>query len=147
MKCPHCRSTDTEVFNSRSTKFDTQIWRRRRCLACQQSFTTYEAADLSFLKVTKKSGKPERYSRAKLFGSIYGAFSEIAGKQDAIDAVTATVEAKILEAATPAVASRLISELTLQTLRHYSTAAFVRYLARQTDLASEAQLRKELKKY
>ncbi len=147
MKCPYCRSADTEVFNSRSTKFGTQIWRRRRCLSCNESFTTYEVADLSFLKVEKKSGKLECYSRAKLFSSIYASFNETLAKPDDIDAVTATVEMKILDAADQAITSSRIAELTLQTLRHYSTAAFVRYLGRQTELATEAQLRKELKKY
>lgn len=147
MKCPHCRSADTEVFNSRLTKSGSQIWRRRRCLACRESFTTYESVDLSFLTVTKRAAKPERYSRAKLFSSVYGAFSDVAGKPEVIDAVTATIEIKLLDMGTPTISSGMIATLVLQTLRHYSTGAFIRYLSNRMDLASEAQLRKELKKY
>src|SRR5665213_2372762 len=147
MKCPYCRAETTDVFNSRPTKFGTQIWRRRRCLECHESFTTYEAADLGFVKVMKKTGTKERYSRAKLFTGIYGAFLDIRAKQNAVDAVTDTVEAKLLDTKKTTLSTAEIAEIVLQTLKHYNTAAFVRYLANQTDLANEAQLRKELKKY
>jgi transcriptional repressor NrdR len=147
MKCPYCRADTTDVFNSRPTKFGTQIWRRRRCLVCHESFTTYESPDLGFVKVIKKTGSKERYSRAKLFAGIFGAFLDIRAKQNAVDAVTDTVEAKVLDTKKTTISSEEIAKIVLQTLKHFNTAAFVRYLANQTDLENEAQLRKELKKY
>lgn len=147
MKCPFCRAETTDVFNTRPTKFGTQIWRRRRCLTCHESFTTYEAADLGFIKIIKKTGKRERYSRAKLFSGIYGAFLEISGKQTVVDAVTDTIEAKILDTKQESMTTQEIAEITLVTLKHYNMAAFMRYLANQADLTNEAQLRRELKKY
>lgn len=147
MKCPYCRSETTDVFNSRPTKFGTQIWRRRRCLVCEETFTTYEAADLGFLKVEKKAGRRERYSRAKLFSGVYGAFLEISGKQNVVDAVTETIEAKLLDTRQDIISTQEIAEIVLQTLKHYNMAAFMRYLANQADLTNEAQLRRELKKY
>jgi transcriptional repressor NrdR len=147
MKCPFCRADDTEVYNSRSTKFATQIWRRRRCQTCHEAFTTYEAPDLGFLKVTKKTGKKQRYSRAKLYSGIYGAFLSIPAKETTVDAVTDTVEAKILDTKKHEVTSSDIAHIVLTTLKHFNTAAFVRFLAYQTDLASDAQLQKELRKY
>mgnify|MGYP001561411465 CR=1 FL=1 len=147
MKCPYCRSESTDVFNSRPTKFGTQIWRRRRCLECHESFTTYESIDLGFLKVTKKTGRNERYSRAKLYSGIYGAFLSVADKQKTVDAVTDTIESKLLDTRLETIATDEIAQIVMQTLRHYNTAAFVRYLANQTDLANEAQLKRELKRY
>jgi len=148
MKCPFCREDTTEVYNSRATKFGNQIWRRRRCLVCEETFTTYEAADLGFIKVEKRHAKtPEPYSRAKLFSSIYAAFMDIRGRQTTVDAVTETVETKILDLQEQVLTTQAIADIVLQTLKHFSTAAFVRYLSNQTDLVSEAQLRKELKKY
>lgn len=148
MKCPYCRATETEVYNSRSTRFETQIWRRRRCLNCNKTFTTYESPDLGFLKVKKRRVKrPQRYSRAKLFSSIYGAFAAAATRDETVDAVTDTVESRILDLKKTPVATEEIAGIVLQTLKRYSTTAFVRYLSKQTDIASEAQLRRELKKY
>jgi len=147
MKCPYCRSETTEVFNSRPTKFQTQIWRRRRCLSCKESFTTYEAIDLGFLKVIKKTGKKQRYSRAKLFSGIYGAFLSIPAKETTVDAVTDTVEAKLLDRKKSELGTGEIASIVLSTLKHFNTAAFVRFLAYQANLSSDAQLHKELKKY
>lgn len=147
MKCPYCRADSTDVYNSRPTKFGTQIWRRRRCLECHESFTTYEQADLGFLKVVKKGGKKQRYSRAKLYSGIYGAFLDINAKETTVDAVTDTIEARLLDTKRRELTSQDIAKTVLTTLKHFNTAAFVRYLANQTDLASDAQLRKELKKY
>lgn len=147
MKCPFCRQDTTEVYNSRNTKSGTQIWRRRRCLSCHESFTTYEAPDLGFIKVIKKTGQKQRYSRAKLYSGIYGAFLSIPSKENTVDAVTDTIEAKLLDLKQAELASAEIAKIVLTTLKHFNTAAFVRYLAYQADLASDAQLKKELKKY
>ena len=147
MKCPFCRENATDVFNTRSTRFGSQIWRRRKCLSCHESFTTYEAPDLGFLKVIKKNGKKQRYSRAKLYSGIYGAFMSIPAKEAAADGVADTIEAKILDAKKREITSSEIAKIVLATLKHYNTTAFVRYLAYQTDLVSDAQLKRELKKY
>lgn len=147
MKCPFCRETTTEVYNSRATKYGTQIWRRRKCTSCHESFTTYEAADLSFLKIVKKTGKKQRYSRAKLYSGIYGAFLSIPAKETTVDAVTDTIEARLLDARKAEMSSADIARVVLTTLKHFNTSAFVRYLAYQTDLQNDAQLKKELKKY
>ena len=137
----------TEVYNSRPTRFDTQIWRRRRCLSCHESFTTYEQTDLGFLKVIKKTGKKQRYSRAKLYSGIYGAFLNIPAKETTVDSVTDTVESKLLDLKLRELSSKEIARIVLSTLKHFNTAAFVRYLAYQADLVSDSQLKKELKKY
>lgn len=147
MKCPYCRGETTDVFNTRPTRFGTQIWRRRRCLDCQESFTTYEQIDLSYLKVIKKTGKRERYSRAKLYSGVYGAFLNIKAKETTVDAVTDTIESKILDTKARELDSQSIATIVLSTLKHFNTAAFVRYLAYQANLASDAQLKAELKKY
>lgn len=147
MKCPFCRETTTDVFNTRSTRFGTQIWRRRKCLSCHESFTTYEAPDLGFLEIIKKSGHKQRYSRAKLYSGIYGAFLAIPAKETAVDGLTDTIEANLLDTKQRQVKSSDIARIVLVTLKRYNTAAFLRYLAYQTDLANDAQLKRELKKY
>lgn len=147
MKCPYCRQETTEVYNSRSTKFGTQIWRRRKCLSCHESFTTYEAPDLGFLKVVKKTGKKQRYSRAKLYSGLYGAFLSIPAKETTVDAVTDTIESKLLDTKKAELSSAEIATIVLTTLKHFNTSAFLRFLAYQADLSSDTQLKKELKKY
>lgn len=71
MVCVVCGKT-TEVFNSRPQRRFNKIWRRRRCKACDSTFTTVEAAlydDLWLVKSNNKHFQP--FSRDKLFLSIY----------------------------------------------------------------------------
>lgn len=147
MKCPFCRETNTDVYNTRSTKFGTQIWRRRRCLSCGQAFTTYEQPDLSFMRVQAPAGKAQRYSRSKLFGSIYLAFSESQTAPDTIDAVTDTVEAKILDTKLDLIPSSQIAGIILTTLKHFDTPAFLRYLSSHAEFRSNRELRKIIGRY
>jgi transcriptional repressor NrdR len=116
-------------------------------LECHESFTTYEHTDLGFLKVIKKTGKKQRFSRAKLFSGIYGAFLEIKAKETTVDAVTDTIEAKILDTKKREITSSEIAQIVLSTLKHFNTAAFMRYLAYQADISNPAQLKRELSKY
>jgi len=147
MKCPFCRSSDTEVYNTRSTKFGTQLWRRRRCASCHEAFTTYETADMGFLWVTRPGGRKIRYSRAQLFSSLSAAFLDIPHRAGAIDAITDTIESKLLDLKQPAVSSDDIARVTLTTLKHFNAAAFLRYLATHAELATPAQIKREVKKY
>jgi transcriptional repressor NrdR len=148
MKCPHCRATKTEVYNSRTTKFGHQTWRRRHCLMCSKNFTTYEAPDLTFLKVSRTAAGPGRsYSRAELFSSLFEAFRDIPHKTTVIDAVTDTIEAKILDLEQPHITTRQITHIVLTTLKHFHTAAFLRYLSAHTGLTSPGDLTKALRQY
>src|SRR5450756_2549074 len=115
MKCPFCRSDETEVYNTRSTKFASQIWRRRRCQSCHEAFTTYEAPDLGFIRVVGPRGHKTRYSRSQLFSGIYQAFADIPRKDATIDAVTDTIEAKILDLQQTEVSSAEVARIVLST--------------------------------
>jgi transcriptional repressor NrdR len=147
MKCPHCRSSKTDVFNTRSTSFGTQIWRRRRCLECNKPFTTYEQPDLSFLKVQNDTKKPAPYSRARLFSSIYLSFEGIKAEAKTIDAVTDTVEAKILELKLAEVTPLQIAEIVLSALKHFSMPAFLSYMSKHTIVANKSDIKNALKRY
>lgn len=147
MCCPFCRAEETEVYNSRSTRQSQQVWRRRRCLSCRESFTTYERLETGFLKVVKKTGRRERFSRAKLYSGLYGAYLSVADKERLVDRVTDLVETRILDLRQAEVPSQTIAEIALSVLKSENTAAFVRFLAYQADLRSESQLMRELKKY
>jgi transcriptional regulator NrdR family protein len=112
------------------------------------AFTTYEAPDLSFLKVTDPAHKkPLAYSRAKLFSSIYLSFKDIPQKDSDVDAVTSTIEAKILDTKLNPVPTASIARIILETLAHFNTAAFLRYLSFHTHLSTNAELKKIIKQY
>jgi transcriptional regulator NrdR family protein len=94
-----------------------------------------------------KTGAKRSYSRSQLFSSLVDAFSSSPPKAGTIDAITDTVEAKILDLQQPEISTAKIASIVLTTLKHFSTPAFLRYLTSHTDLASSTQLKRELKKY
>lgn len=148
MKCPVCRETNNEVYNTRTTRFGTQTWRRRRCLSCDTQFTTYEQPDLKFLKILgDTSKKTAPYSRATLFSSVYGAFSGSSAKPSIIDAVTDNIEAKLLDLQDHTITTEQITDIVLSTLKHFDSAAFLRYLSDHVDMDSPGAMRRYLKRY
>lgn len=147
MKCPFCRSTQTEVYNTRATKFHSQLWRRRRCQSCHEAFTTYEAPDLGFLQVSASDGSSRPYSRARLYADLSTALNPTGTTAADIDAVTDTVESKLLDLKTPTLQTTVISSTILNTLKNYDTPAFLRYLAAHAELRSRSELKRQLKNY
>jgi transcriptional regulator NrdR family protein len=64
-----------------------------------------------------------------------------------IDAVTDTVETKLLDLKSPNLTTTGISAIILTTLKNYDTSAFLRYLAAHADLRSRSELKRQLKNY
>jgi len=46
MKCPYCGEDNTQVVDTRENEEGDTVRRRRRCLACDKRFTTYERVEL-----------------------------------------------------------------------------------------------------
>ncbi|MDA7751601.1 transcriptional regulator NrdR, partial [Methylophilaceae bacterium] len=70
MKCPFCITDDTQVIDSRVNEQGNSIRRRRRCVACEKRFTTYEHIELTLPQVVKQDGKREEFHREKLLHSL-----------------------------------------------------------------------------
>lgn len=149
MKCPNCGSSQIFVVNSRSTKEETQIWRRRKCADCGERFTTHETIDLSHLVVVKKSGKRERYSRAKLYSGIFWSThgSKIIDKQKFVDETTSQIERKILFLKKKVISTEEIAEIVLRQLSIVNISVFLRFLSYREQLQTKNELGKELKRY
>lgn len=149
MECPYCHKPLTAVTNSRSTHGKSAIWRRRKCLNCRQIFTTHEFIDLSHIVVIKKSGKREIFSWIKLYSGIYGASIGFKAHQreKMVYAITRSVEKDILDLKKKSISSEEIANFVLTKLRTAHTATFLRFLAYNKDIKSEAQMKRELAKY
>ncbi len=115
-------------------------------MKCSGTFTTYERMNLSHIIVVKKSGKKQRYNRAKLYSGIYhssidrkgfdrGEVSEFAEK------VTNQVEKEILLLKRKRIKSAEITDVVLQILKNKAPASFLSFLAYR-----EGDNRKNLKK-
>lgn len=149
MNCPYCGSPLTSVTNSRPTKENTQIWRRRVCDNCKEIFTTHETIDLSHLVVMKKSGKSEMFSRYKLYSGIYGATigSKLPNREVRVEKMTREAEKEILALKEKHISSNIIADIVLNILRRESPSTFLRFLAYNKNPKTEKQIVREIKKY
>lgn len=130
MQCIYCGS-DTKVANSRPQKRLNRVWRRRECTQCHAVFTTEEAVDLGGSIVVRSDAKKmQPFSRDKLFASLLHALGH---RQTAVadaGALSATIIAKLLHAATnAAVTPQEIVILTHETLARFDMAAATQYKA------------------
>ncbi len=66
MRCPKCGHLDDKVLDSRAVRENAAIRRRRQCLSCEYRFTTYEEIVKDELRVIKRNGGREEFSRVKL---------------------------------------------------------------------------------
>lgn len=149
MECPYCHKPLTFVTNSRATKNNSQIWRRRRCSSCKTIFTTHEIIDLSHIVVVKKTGIPERFSRVKLYSGIYGATigSKLPNREFIVDKITRDVERQILFLKKKRVLSTEISDIVLASLKKTSPTTFLRYLAYNKNPKTSGEILREITKY
>src|SRR5712671_32834 len=76
MRCPKCGSRDDKVIDSRQSRDNSSIRRRRECLSCKYRFTTYEEIERSDLRVVKRDRTHEPFDRRKLAMSIARAFEK-----------------------------------------------------------------------
>lgn len=66
MKCPFCSYEDTQVVDSRVSESGDSIRRRRRCVACDKRFTTYEVVELRMPQLVKSNGSREEFDENKI---------------------------------------------------------------------------------
>lgn len=149
MKCPYCSKEVTNVINSRSTKHNSQIWRRRKCWHCKKIFTTHEIIDLPQLIVIKKSGKREAFSHTKLFSGIYGATIgyEVENREKLVEKITEDAVKNILKLNKKIISTSEIADIVLSKLRPKHFPVFLKFLAYYKNLTSEFQMKRELEKY
>ncbi len=69
MECPKCGNTDTQVIDSKLSKDESKIRRRRQCTECSARFTTYEAAEEDE-NMQKNTGSDEKADTISMLSSM-----------------------------------------------------------------------------
>ena len=77
MRCPKCPPADTKVLDTRTSKNETSIRRRRECLECGHRFTTIEEVLRADLQVVKRDGRREDFDRGKMLGGLKKAVEKL----------------------------------------------------------------------
>jgi transcriptional repressor NrdR len=127
MKCPYCGDANTQVVDTRENEDGDTVRRRRRCLACDKRFTTYERVELQLPLVVKKNGSRVDYDRDKLAGSMGLALRKRPVTTESVDAAIDRIEERLVTLGEREVASDYIGELVMRELKRLDKVAYIRF--------------------
>ena len=142
MNCPYCGGQESRVIDSRS--LDEGVRRRRRCLACDTRFTTYERVRPHDIFVIKKDGRREEFSRDKLLLGIRKACEKRPLPTGAIDKFVDTIEAELYKVGRREVSSSHIGDLVMEGLRKLDHIAYIRFASVYREFADIGDLKQEV---
>lgn len=127
MRCPFCSNTDSKVIDSRLSRDDNVIRRRRECESCERRFTTYERIEEMLPLVVKKDGRREPYDRKKILIGVQKACEKRPVSVETIDQVVEKIEKRLQEAGDKEIPSTKIGERIMSELHDLDQVAYVRF--------------------
>ena len=142
MNCPYCGSQESTVIDSRG--LDDVVRRRRKCLACEARFTTYERIQPHDIFVIKKDGRREEFSHDKLLSGIRRACEKRPLPTGAVDKFVDAIEAELYKAGKNEVPSSHIGDLVMEGLKKLDHIAYIRFASVYREFADIGDLKIEV---
>lgn len=127
MKCPFCGNAETQVVETRLSEDASSIRRRRRCMACEKRFTTFETAEVRLPALVKQSGERQDFSRDKLREGFRRALHKRPVSTELVDAAIDHIVQKLLALGEREVSSRFVGELVMAELKRLDKVAYIRF--------------------
>ncbi|HEY4175682.1 MAG TPA: transcriptional regulator NrdR [Kofleriaceae bacterium] len=127
MRCPFCGQTEDKVIETRTSKDDAEIRRRRECEGCTRRFTTYERIEESMPLVVKSDGRREPFDRTKIERGLQAAVAKRKVSRQQITALALQVEREVGELGVSEINARQVGELVLPRLKNVDAVAYVRF--------------------
>lgn len=146
MKCPYCSSADTNVIDSRVVEDQSAIRRRRVCASCEKRFTSYERVEGIELKVIKKDGSKEDFTREKLKRGIVKATWKRPVSMSDIDELIEEVEQRLRRKNSKEVKSWEVGNLVLNRLKKLDPLAYLLFASVYRDFNDIEDFKQEIAK-
>jgi transcriptional repressor NrdR len=127
MRCPFCGADNTKVVDSRLAAEGAKVRRRRQCTACNERFTTYEAAELNLPRLVKQDGSRVPFSEQKLLNGMMRALEKRPVSTDQVDAALDRIKHRLLAAGVKELPTRRLGDWVMEELRGLDQVAYVRF--------------------
>ncbi len=126
MRCPYCGAEDSKVID---TSHDSRggIRRRRKCLTCNERFSSYERAIMATPLVVKQDGTREEFDREKLIRGIRISCAKRPVSATDIERLIGEIEATLQTMGKSEVPSRVIGDMVMAGLKELDHIAYIRY--------------------
>ena len=145
MRCPRCQEP-TKVVNSRQVELGRIIKRRRECLSCRQRFSTHERVTLADLRVLKRDGSREPYTRHKIEAGLRKALEKRSVGGEQFQKLILAIENDIFALEKNPVASEQIGKIVLSHLKGFDKVGYLRFASVYRQFKSPRAFEKEIKK-
>jgi transcriptional repressor NrdR len=146
MQCPYCKSTDSEVVETRVSEDGTNIRRRRNCLSCGKRYTTYERIENVTLIVQKKDGKREQFDREKLRTGILRACEKTTVSVEQINTIVDDIERELISGDSVELEAKKIGQMVAARLKKLDKIAYIRFASVFKRFVDVEDFEKELKR-
>ncbi len=127
MKCPYCGLLNSRVVDSRLSRSEFAVRRRRECQDCMRRFTTYEKVEALPVVVVKKDGRREEFNRKKILSGIKKACEKRAISMDQLEEIVDAVERDFREVNEKEISSKIVGEKIMTQLHSLDDVAYVRF--------------------
>ena len=145
MRCPRCGADNDKVVDSRGSKEEPIVRRRRECLACGGRFTTIESIVPDELTVIKRTGNREEFDPAKLrTGLAHACYRRLT--QEQIEELVRKITNSLLRDFEKEVSSEEIGRRVMARLREIDQVAYVRFASVYRQFADVDAVIDEIKK-
>ena len=145
MKCPFCKHPDTQVVDSRVSEEGDSIRRRRRCLACDKRFTTYETVELRMPQIVKSNGYREEFKEDKLRTGFMRALHRRPVPANLVDDAIVRIKNRLLSLGEREVESRKLGEMVMRELYRLDKVAYIRFASVYKDFQDVDDFRDAIK--
>lgn len=145
MRCPSCGHEEDKVVDSRATKENSAVRRRRECLQCGQRFTTYEYIEHTPVVVVKKDGRREHFSREKILNGLLRACEKRPVSRESLEELVNEVVGAVCSSVRDEIPSSEIGNEVMNRLAALDQVAYVRFASVYRDFKDVTQFLDELR--
>jgi transcriptional repressor NrdR len=145
VRCPACGHEEDKVVDSRATKENSAVRRRRECLRCAHRFTTYEYIEHTPVMVVKKDGRRERYSREKILNGLLRACEKRSVSVETLERLVDEIERAVSNSVRDEIPTKEIGNEVMKRLAEIDQVAYVRFASVYREFQDVSQFMAELR--
>lgn len=127
MKCPFCGFLNSRVVDSRLSRNEFAVRRRRECQDCLRRFTTYEKVEELPVVVVKKDGRREEFNRGKILDGLKKACQKRAISIQELEDIVDSIERDFRGGNAKEISSKVVGEKIMEALHLLDHVAYVRF--------------------
>lgn len=146
MKCPYCNHDETKVSDSRESKDQTSIKRRRECSNCGKRFTTLEKVLKLDLDVIKANQEIENFNLTKIRRSLLKCCEKRPVTLEQIEILLNDILNDLKKVDVAPIPTSTVGNIVLKNLKNFDDMAFLKFAIVHNNYKDMNQFVKELSK-